>query len=210
MELFGSTDSGHSFKVRSYLQLAGLAHDYHWIDLDQPRNERPADFQAASKFGEVPVLIDDGRALCQSNAILIHLARKTQRFAGEASEWPGVLEWLFWETNRIGFSIPNLRFSLLWVKQPPDVLAYLRQRAEADLRVLDGFLADSAYLLPSGPTIADISCSAYLFWLSQTGLSEDPYPHVHRWLADVRSLPGWCHPDEALKPEGAHVAHGSA
>lgn len=201
MLLYGSTGSGHSYKVRSFLLLAGVAHEYRWIDLGIPRAQRPAEFVAASKFGEVPVLVDEGRPLCQSNAILIYLAQKTGLFAGRPSEWQAVLEWLSWETNRIGFSVPNLRFSLLWAKQPPDVLAYLRGRAEADLKTLDAFVSSSEYLLPSGPTVADISCSAYLFWLSQAGLSEATYPNVQRWLAAMRSLPGWRHPDEALEPD---------
>jgi glutathione S-transferase len=117
MLLYGSTGSGHSYKVRSFLLLAGLQHEYRWIDLRQPRLQRPAGFVAASKFGEVPVLVDEGRALCQSNAILIYLAQKVRRFAGHASEWQAVLEWLSWEANRIGFSVPNLRFALLWSKQ---------------------------------------------------------------------------------------------
>jgi glutathione S-transferase len=199
MLLYGSTHSGHSYKVRSFLLLARVPHEYRWIDLGTPRTERPPDFVAASKFGEVPVLVTEGRALCQSNAILIFLAQRTAQFAGRASEWQAVLEWLSWETNRIGFSVPNLRFSLLWAKQPPEVLAYLRNRAEADLRTLDAFLSASEYLLPSGPTVADISCSGYLFWLSQAGLSEANYPNVERWLSSLRSLPYWCHPDEALK-----------
>lgn len=201
MRLYGSTDSGHSYKVRSLLLLADLPHEYRWFDLNRPRAERPPEFVAASKFGEVPVLIDEGRPLCQSNAILIYLAQKTQVFVGHPSEWQAVLEWLSWETNRIGFSVPNLRFALRWAQQPPEVLAYLRSRAEADLQTLDVFLASTEYLLPSGPTVADISCSAYLFWLSQASLSEAEYPNVRRWLSAIRRLPRWRHPDDALQPE---------
>lgn len=201
MLLYGSTDSGHSFKVRSFLLLAGLEHEYRWIDLNKPRVERPQDFVVASKFGEVPVLLDNGHTLCQSNAILIYLGQKSQTFVGRPDEWQAVLEWLSWETNRVGFSVPNLRYALLWAQQPPEVLAYLRARAEADLNTLESFLSCSEYLVPSGPTIADISCSAYLFWLSQVGVSAAEYPNVKRWLAALSALPRWCHPDKALRPE---------
>lgn len=198
MLLYGNSESGHSYKVRSFLLLANVAHEYRWIDLDTPRSERPADFVAASKFGEVPVLVDEGRAMCQSNAILVYLAQKFGVFGGGSSQWQSVLEWLSWETNRIGFSVPNLRFSLRWEEQPPDVLSYLRARAMADLRTLDQFLSSSEYLLESGPTIADISCSAYLFWLSQAGIAEVEFPHVQRWLSSLSGLQGWRHPDVAL------------
>jgi glutathione S-transferase len=200
MLLYGSTDSGHSYKVKSFLLLSRTPHDYRWIALDTPRSERPAEFIAASKFGEVPILVDEGAAFCQSNAILVHLAQRTGAFRGNQSEWGAVLEWLFWETNRIGFSVPNLRFSLRWVPQPPEVLVYLRARAIADLQTLNEVLTSSEFLLPSGPTIADLSCSAYLFWLSQTGIPEEDFPSVSRWLRSLRALSGWIHPDQALKP----------
>ena len=206
MHLFGSTDSGHSFKIRSYLQLSSIAHRYEWIDLSPPRSSRPAHFQTASKFGEVPVLVDGNRSLCQSNAILLYLAGKTGKFAGRSHEQQSILEWLCWEANRIGFSIPNLRYSLLWAKQPPEVLAYLRGRAVADLGTLNVALGGSEYLLPSGPTIADISCSAYLYWLEQAAISVAEYPNIERWLRTIQQLPGWEHPNISLQPVRAGEA----
>jgi glutathione S-transferase len=203
MQLFGSTDSGHSYKVRSFLLLSGTPHQYQSIDLSLARLQRPSGFLAVSKFGEVPVLLDQGNALCQSNAILTYLAQRTGAFGGKAAERQLVLEWLCWEANRIGFSIPNLRFSLLWAPQPPQVLTYLRKRAIADLKTLDRTLEFAEFLLPSGPTIADLSCSAYLFWLEQIGISENEFPNVQRWLDSLRSLPNWAHPDDAMKPQVA-------
>jgi glutathione S-transferase len=201
VHLYGSTHSGHSFKVRSFLLLSSTAHVYTWIDLAIPRSMRPADFTKASCFGEVPVLVDQGRALCQSNAILIHLAQSTQTFGGGSPQWLSCLEWLFWESNRIGFSMPNLRFALLWSPQPPEVLHYLRQRVVADLRALDQALSGTDFLTPGGPSIADISCSAYLFWLADVGISESEFPHVQRWLCRIRSLPAWRHPDDAMQAQ---------
>jgi glutathione S-transferase len=198
MIFYGSTGSGHSFKVRSFLLQAGIAHDYRWVDLSLPRPDRAPDFVAASQFGEVPVLIDEGRALCQSNAILIYLAQTYGQFCGPAQSWQSVLEWLSWESNRVGFSVPNLRYALRHVAQPPDVLAYLERRAISDLAVLDAVLAKSEFLACAQPTIADISCSAYLFWLDQAGLSVAAYPHIARWLSALSSGPGWAHPDIAL------------
>lgn len=202
MQLFGSTDSGHSFKVRAFLLLARIPHQYHWVDLNLPREARGATFVAASKFGEVPVLLDDGRAYCQSNAILIHLAQKIGQFGGaahDAAHWPDVLEWLCWESNRIGFSLPNWRYALRHAPQPAQVMDWLRQRVLQDLHTLDQALAQQAFLLPVGPTIADLSCSAYLFWLDQVGIAESNYPHLARWLDALRALPGWIPPDQALQ-----------
>ena len=201
MLLYGSTESGHSFKIRSFLLMAGIPHDYQWIDVFKARAERPAPFIAASKFGEIPVLIDQGRTFCQSNAILIYLAQHYQRFCGhDASDWQSILEWLSWETNRIGFSVPNLRYALRWAPQAPEVLNFLRDRAILDLQTLDAHLSSSEFLLASGPSIADISCTAYLFWLKQIDFDTEQFVQVQRWLTAISNLPGWSHPDIALKP----------
>lgn len=82
MLLYGSTNSGHSYKIRSFLLLTATKHHYQWIDLSLARQQRPAAFIAASPFGEVPVLVDQGRALCQSNAILSYLAQQSGQFTG--------------------------------------------------------------------------------------------------------------------------------
>lgn len=106
--LYGSLQSGHSYKVRMALLLWNLPHDYRSIDLSVPAAERDPEWRRASRFGEVPVLICSGRALCQSNAILLHLAR-THGILGWERDPELVGEWLFWEANRIGLSLPNYR-----------------------------------------------------------------------------------------------------
>jgi glutathione S-transferase len=194
MQLFGSSDSGHSYKIRSFLLLTNTPHDYQWIDL----SNKPSAFLAISPFGEVPVLLDQGQVFCQSNAILIYLAQKNRQFTG-GEEWQGALEWLSWEANRIGFSLPNYRFALHWQPQPPEVMGYLQQRLLSDLNMLNEKLAARDFLLKSGPSIADISGSAYLFWLEQVGIDVADYPNIKRWLAAICLLPGWSHPDEAMK-----------
>lgn len=209
MLLYGSTDSGHSYKVRLFLLLAGVAHRYEWIDLGLPREERPLAFRLASRFGEVPVLVDRGRAHCQSNAILMNLAGRTGQMFGRASERTSVIEWLCWEANRVGFSVPNLRYARVWAPHPAEVMAYLRARASADLATLDAFLEGRRFLVASGPTIADISCSAYLHWLDQAGLSAADYPNVARWVDRIRALPGWAHPDRALRDDSATADAGA-
>ena len=199
MTLFGSTDSGHSYKVRLFLLLTQTAHEYRWVDLTLPPAERGALFAQSSKFGEVPVLLDGAHALCQSNAILQYLAQKTQKLCGTTqADWLAIVEWLAWEANRVGFSVPNLRFATLWSPQPAPVLDYLRRRVLADLDRLNHTLSRSDYLVSSGFSIADISCAAYLFWLDQIDVDVLDYPHIARWLATIRQQPHWVHPDEAM------------
>lgn len=72
--LYGSRESGHTYKVKLALSVLGLAHEYREVDLRAPRDRRRNDFREVSPFGEVPAFVDEGVPLAQSDSILIHLA----------------------------------------------------------------------------------------------------------------------------------------
>ncbi|WP_342236032.1 glutathione S-transferase family protein [Inquilinus sp. OTU3971] len=198
--LYGNRDSGHSYKVRLFLALAGIAHDYVALDLAVPRAERPEPFRRASRFGEVPVLVTGDATLCQSDAILTYLAERTGRFGADSpAGWDEIRQWLFWEANRIGFSVPNLRFARrVATDTPAEVLRWLEARARADLDRLEEELARRDFLAGESPSIADIACAAYLWWLDEAGLTPLRWPAVQAWLGRLAALPGWRHPSELM------------
>lgn len=198
--LYGSHASGHSYKPALFLALAAIPYEIRSVNLEIARVERAPDFVAVSPFGEVPVIVEEGVSLAQSNAILLHLARRHNRFgAADEAGWDRLTQWLFWEANRIGFSVPNLRFAYRFARDTPaDVVRWLHARAIDDLGRLEGELSDRSFLLGMEPTIADIACSAYLFWLDQAGIDVAEYPAVAAWLGRISSLRGWRSPDDLL------------
>jgi len=198
--LYGHRASGHAYKVALGLALLGVAFEYRDVDIGQPRGRRRADWQAASRFGEVPVLVVDGRAMVQSDAILLELAPAHPR-AGWEDDPRRLAERLFWEANRIGFSLPNLRVRARGAQDAQDpVTAWLHARLVQDLDQLERDLADAPFLLGARPSVADIACAAYLL-MEDNPVSLEPWPGVARWLARLRSLPGW-RPAAELMPAG--------
>lgn len=197
--LYGNRESGHSYKVRLAMRMLGYPHEYRAVDLGVAQERRPPEFRAVSLFGEVPVLVDGNRRIVQSNAILLHLARETGRLGGELDRT--LLEqWLFWEANRIGTSVPNLRYILRWQPQVSDeVKSWLRARALLDLSRLDREIVDKPFILGSGVTVVDVSCCSHLFWAEQAGLELKLWPHVEAWLGRIRALPGWAPPHDLLE-----------
>jgi glutathione S-transferase len=194
--LYGNRESGHSYKVKLLLAVANVAHAYEEINLLQPRQERPEPFRSRATFGEVPVLVHNATTLVQSDAILSYLAEHLHAYGAESAErMVRVREWLFWEANRIGFSLAHLRFAR---KFAPDefqlpTIEWLRRRYEADITRLDQELSDGrAFILDERPTIADFALCGYMFWPEQAQVS---YPtHVSAWLKRIEALPGWRHP----------------
>ena len=193
--LYGNRESGHTYKVALTLTLAGIAYAYHEIDLDLPRQVRPEPFRSMAKYGEVPLLVHDGVVHVQSNAILLHLAEHTGADGAESrARLERVREWLFWEANRIGYSLPNLRYALRFPgTTEPAVVRMLRERFEADIARLEHELADGrAFILGDQPTIADFSMCGYLYWPEQAKVVLPV--GVLAWLARIAALRGWRHP----------------
>ncbi|MBY0612957.1 MAG: glutathione S-transferase family protein [Beijerinckiaceae bacterium] len=200
--LYGSPLSGHAYKVRLALAVADLPHGYEEIDINSPRGERSDAFQAAARFGQVPTLVVDGESLAQSDAILCWLARHTGRFGGESDgRMQHVLEWLFWEANRLGMCLPQLRWARSYAPHEYNdgTLEWLQARYDSDIARLEEELSDGrAFILDETPTVADFSLCGYLFSADEAKVAVPP--HVRRWLANIASLPRWQAPTDLMKP----------
>ncbi len=195
-QLYGSCESGHSYKVKLAMEVAGIAHTYEEIDLRLDRKDRPEPFRSLAKYGEVPLLVHDGQAYVQSNAILLHLAEHLKAYGGESQpRLERVREWLFWEANRIGFSMAHLRYGQKFdpAAYAGTVLPWFRARFDADIARLEDELSDGRrFLLDDQVTVADFSICGYLFWPEQAQVSYPP--RVQAWLERIAALPGWRHP----------------
>ena len=198
--LYCHRESGHSYKVALALTLIGVPFEQRPVDLNLPRAERPDDFRRASMFGEVPALVDeDGLAVCQSNAILDHLARRHRALDGATpAAKTRVREWLAWEANRIAMSLPHLRFSRRFTPAGDALEAYWTHRMHADLDRLDLALGVEPFLVGAAPTIADVSSCGYLYWAHEAGLDLAAWPAVQAWLGRISEIPGWRAPDAML------------
>jgi glutathione S-transferase len=195
-QLYGNCESGHSYKVKLAMEVAGIPHTYEEIDLRLDRKDRPEPFRSLAKYGEVPLLVHDGQAYVQSNAILLHLAEHIKAYGGESQQrLDRVREWLFWEANRIGFSMAHLRYGQKFdpVAYAGTVLPWFRNRFDADIARLEEEFSDGRqFLLDDRVTMADFSICGYLFWPEQANVS---YPaRVQAWLDRIAALPGWRHP----------------
>jgi glutathione S-transferase len=205
--LYCHSDSGYSYKVALALSLLGIGFEQRHIAIWKPRNERSPEFQAISAHGEVPVLLMDGHALCQSNAILDYLARREHRLDGrDEAERLRVREWLSWEANRISLNLAHSRYGRRWGQYPPDVLAWYDRRSHDDLDRMELEFLGKPFLAGDHATIADVACCGYLFftgegpdgqsdggaaWADAAGIDLNRWPRVHDWLGRMAELPGF-------------------
>jgi len=199
-KLFGHPDSGHAYKVRLFMVVAGIEHTYEYVDIFAPRDQRQPEFMKHARYHEVPLLLDGDRALVQSGAILMHLAEQTGRWGAESPErWQKCREWIVWEANKIGLCLPQLlahqKFESMRLNDGAHL--WLSQRYDHDVQLLDGALADGRkFILGDEPSIADFSLSAYLFLADAVKLVVPS--HVQAWLGNLAALPGWQKPEQLL------------
>lgn len=200
--LYGNANSGHAYKVALMLAVSGVVHDYQAIDIDQPHGQRPEPFRSLARFGQVPLLVHNGEPYAQSDAILCHLAQHTGGFGAEsASRMARVHEWLFWEANRLGMCLPQLRWARSFAPQeyPAGAVDWLQGRFDVDIARLEAELADGrAFIIDELPTVADFSLCGYLFWADAAKVALPP--HVIAWLQRIRALPNWQSPESLLGP----------
>jgi glutathione S-transferase len=190
-KLYDYLESGNGYKVRLLLHQLDVA--YQRIELDITRGQtRTSDFLALNRNGRIPLLVlDDGTALAESNAIQFYLAEGTPFLPAGRLERAQALQWMFFEQYSHEPYIAVVRF---WchtgeaAKRPEEVAAR-RQRGYDALAVMEDHLHTRDFFAAGRYTIADIALYAYTHVAHEGGFDLAPYPAVNAWLARVRSQP---------------------
>lgn len=198
--LHGLYFSLSSCKVGLMLTLCGVPWSYRHVDL-MAGQHKTSEFMALNRFARVPVLEHDGFVIAESNVILDYLARVLRKFAGRnEAERLRVAEWLAWDLDRAS-AIGMVRAFHRSVKAPDDVMAFMRQRAEQALGVLESQFGQSKWLAGTSPTIADIAIFPAIAAAEEGGFDLSRWPNVQAWAQRFLALPGAAHPYAVMPRE---------
>lgn len=170
------------------------------VDLTKGEHQHP-DFLAINPNGRVPALLDDGKALWESDAIMCHLAR-----AANSELWPSddrqieVMRWLSWNGQHFSRHTGSLYFEYLikpaFGMGDPDAAAI----AEAtkfflrSARVLNDHLRGRHYLVGDALTVADFAVATGLPYAAEAHIPLDEFPEIKRWYERLEDLPAWRDP----------------
>ena len=193
MLLYNSPVSGNCYKVRLLLGHLGL--EYETVDVSViDRSNRKELLGSLNPALRVPtVVLDDGRPLAESNAILWYFGDGTPYVPADPYERAQVLQWMFFEQYSHEPYIAVARFLLGYSGEPA---RFERQRERlqtggyAALDALERHLAGPQFLAGDGYTIADISLYAYTHVAHEGDFDLEPYPATREWLGRVASQPG--------------------
>ena len=204
LKLYGHYDSGHVYKIMLFLELGKITYEYEHVDIWTDKKNRQQEFLVHSRNAEVPCLVIDDQAFIQSNLILHKLASLFEIYAGESQiRLMQALDWQFWEANRLGMCLPQLRYAKKFAPEEfnHQSLEFLKARFDQDVALLARHFSDGRnFILDNEPSIADFSICGYLFWADEADLVLPQ--QVTNWLDRISQLPGWRPPYEMMKATG--------
>jgi len=158
--LYDSPVSGNCYKVRLLLAHLGVPLERREVDVVD-RSSRPELLGGLNPALRVPTLVlDDGRPLAESNAILWYFGDGTRFVPVDRYERAQVLQWQFFEQYDHEPSLAVVRFWLAYSGKPEAYADQVEARRAAGYRALDAMerhLAGREWLVGGGMTIADIS-----------------------------------------------------
>jgi glutathione S-transferase len=188
LTIYGDRISGNCLKVKWTAER--LAIPYTWRDVDVTKGEtRTPTFLAMNPAGQAPtVVLADGRALAQSNAIILHLAEGSDLIPADAYQRARMLEWLFWEQYSHEPYIAVARFQVKYLGKPvAELEPRLVERGKAALAHMDAALAGQEFLVGPALTLADIALVAYTRMAADGGFALADYAGVNAWVERVEA-----------------------
>jgi glutathione S-transferase len=142
----------------------------------------------------VPTLVlDDGRPLAESGAILWYFGEGTRFVPSDPYERAQVLQWMFFEQYDHEPAIAVVRFWLLYSGRPEAFADRLEERTAAGYRALDALergLEGREWLVGDAMSLADIALYGYTHVAGDAGFDLERYPAIGAWLDRVAAEPG--------------------
>jgi glutathione S-transferase len=188
LTLYGDIRSGNCLKAKWLLDWMGR--DYRWIDVDiLTGGSRTPEFLAMNTAGQVPTLVlDDGRPLAQSNAILLSLAEGTALIPVDDYDRAVMLEWLFWEQYSHEPYVAVARFQRACLgKSADEIEPRLMERGYGALSRMEARLAARDWLAGSKASLADLALVAYTRVAHEGGFDLAAYPALKSWIGRVET-----------------------
>jgi glutathione S-transferase len=192
--LYDSPVSGNCYKVRLLFAHLGIPYERREVDVVD-RSNRLELLGGLNPALRVPTLVlDDGRPLAESNAIVWYFGEGTRFVPGDRFERARMLQWMFFEQYEHEPAIAVVRFWLAYSGRPEAFLDRVAERRAAGHRALgamESYLAGGRdWFAGDAMSLADISLYAYTHVAHEGGFELERYPAIRAWLDRVAAEPG--------------------
>jgi glutathione S-transferase len=189
--LYDNEVSGNCYKVRLLFALLGIEYERRPLSVVDKSNREEV-LGALNPGLRVPtVVLEDGRSLGESDAILWYFADGTQYVPADPFDRAKVLQWMFFEQYSHEPYIAVARNWLMHDLAPSsEALAERQKGGYVALDALERGLGEADYLVGAF-SIADIALYAYTHVASEGGFDLSGHPRIRAWIERVAAQPGY-------------------
>ena len=157
-------------------------------------------FLEKNPVGQVPLLeLEDGTCLCESTAILFHIAEGSALLPDVPLLRTRILQWMCFEQTHVDGVISRARFRRLYPAavptRPEEFEAWWAQGTRA-LEILNAQLRHHEYLVGDSFSIADIANYAYVHRAAEGGFDMAPFGALREWFGRIEARPAYLPIDE--------------
>ena len=193
MLLYDSPVSGNCYKVRLLLAHLGVPYERRTVDVVDRSNRKELLGELNPGLRVPTLVLDDGRPLAESGAILWYFGDGTQFVPDDRYARAQVLQWMFFEQYDHEPAIAVVRFWLAYSGRPEAFADRLEERTKAGHRVLaamERHLDGREFFVADTFSLADIALYAYTHVAHEGGFDLEPYAAIRTWLDRVAAVPG--------------------
>jgi glutathione S-transferase len=187
----------HCYKVRLFLSVLGCPYVKVDVDVHPGHEARSARYRRLNPLGALPIMTEGAFVLHGAEAILTFLARKYDGSGTWLPDNPAsfghVMQWLAFAGSNLNAASLARAHALLEVEADAESVARASRRA---FRIMEDYITrrafDGAYwFAAAAPTIADVALFPAIALSRDFGVDHDEYPALRRWMARVRTIPGF-------------------
>jgi glutathione S-transferase len=191
--LYDSPPSGNAYKARLLLAHLDLEYERRIVDVFDRSNKRE-ELDGLNPMRRVPTLVlDDGRPIAESGAILWYLGDGTPFVPDDRYLRAQVLQWLFFEQYDLQPALAFVRFVVSFTDRAEELAVQVAERTKAGhraLAALERHLDGNDFLVGGTFSIADVALYAYTHIAHEGNFDLGPYAAVRAWHDRVASVEG--------------------
>lgn len=185
------------YKVRLLLGTLGCSCEKIAVDVYPGNRQRSPRFLRLNPLGELPIISEGDFVLYGAEAILSYLARKYDSartwLPDDPMRFGEVAQWLAFASGELKTASLARQHAILEVEAEEASIYPAARRA---FRHMDDYMTkrefdDARWFVGNGPTIADIALFPAIALSRDFGVDHDEYPALRRWMARVRTMPGF-------------------
>lgn len=185
------------YRVRLMASLAGMQIGLRSVDAFPGVEQRGPEMMAINPLGRLPVLQDGALTLVQTEAILLHLARRGPRGAAylptDADGAARMEDWLFFSARDLAAPAQARAVAMLGAEGDA---AALGRAARDGLRLLEDHMVAQGhrgcgFVAGGTPSVADVALFPAFALCRDFNLDHDAFPALRLWARRIRRLEGF-------------------